>query len=191
MLHRAGFDAPCLQIPALPDPGADNALIRLLNTHRGLYNAALEQRRLAWRRRRVSLTYYDQANELTATREVDPDLARVNYSSLQATLRRLDRSFRAFFRRVRTSGAPGYPRFKGRDRFDTVEFPAYGNGCKLSDRRLYLQSVGHVKVKLHRPHQGRIKTVSIKREIDQWYVVLSCEVERPPVALSTHPAGRD
>src|SRR5579859_7823537 len=67
-----------------PTRAQADALTRLLNIHRDLYNAGLEQRRLAWRRRQVSLTYYDQANELKTIRKMNPDLMRANYSSLQA-----------------------------------------------------------------------------------------------------------
>jgi putative transposase len=103
-------------------------------------------------------------------------------------LRRLDRSFQAFFRRLTTGETPGYPRFKGRTRFDTVEFPAYGDGCKLDGARVYFQHVGHVKIKLHRPVEGTIKTISLKREADGWHVVFSCELADAEIPPSPLPA---
>ncbi len=104
-------------------------------------------------------------------------------------MRRLDKAFAAFFRRVKAGGQrPGYPRFKGRDRFDTVEFPSHGDGIRLTGNRLRVQHVGTIRVKVHRPHQGEIKTVSITREADKWFVVLSCSLDEGAVAPNRLPA---
>lgn len=149
----------------------------MLETHRQLYNAALEHRRYAWKARGRSVSYGDQAADLKQAFAENEYLKRTNYSSCQATLRRLDKSFTNFFRRVKEGHPkPGYPRFKGRDFFDSVCFPAYGDGVKLLGDRLRVQHVGKVKVKLHRPIKGRIKTVSIKSEGDHWYAVFSCDL---------------
>jgi putative transposase len=105
-------------------------------------------------------------------------------------LRRLDRAFQAFFRRLKAGETPGYPRFKGRARFDTVEFPSYGDGCKWdgATAHVYFQHIGLVKVKMHRPIEGTIKTISCKREADGWHVVCSCELPDVGVAPSPLPA---
>ena len=101
----------------------------VLETHRRLYNAALEQRKLAYETRGISLNYYAQSNQLKELRAADPFQARTNFSSAQATLRRLDKSYQNFFRRCKQgSKAPGFPRFKGRDHFNSVTFPSYGDG---------------------------------------------------------------
>jgi putative transposase len=113
------------------------------------------------------------------TRRALASFATLNFSSAQATLRRLDKAFKAFFRRVNASpgDTPGYPRFKREGRFRTVEFPSYGDGCRLKDNgRLYLQNIGHIKVKLHRPVEGIIKTVFVKRACSKWYVIFSCDL---------------
>lgn len=151
------------------------ALAGILESHRTLYNAALEHRRWSWESG-ISVSYGDQSAELKEIRREDDGMARCNFSSCQATLRRLDRAFRAFFRRVKAGETPGYPRFKGRDRFDTVEFPAHGDGCRFSGPRVSFQGVGSVKVKYHRPIDGTIKTVSFKREAGRWFVIVSCDL---------------
>ena len=92
-------------------------------------------------------------------------------------LRRLDKAFKAFFRRVKAGEKPGYPRFKGKGRYDSITFPSYGDGCKLKGNRLYVQHVGQIKIKLHREIAGRIKTVTVRRQADLWFVTFSCEVE--------------
>ncbi|HZS02995.1 MAG TPA: transposase [Chloroflexota bacterium] len=161
-----------------PNRGPTAALAAMLEGHRLLYNAAVEQRRIAWRQNRVSVSYGQQSAELKALRREIPALAPTSFSSCQATLRRLDKSFAAFFRR----GARGYPRFKSRSRFDTVEFPALGDGCAFDPAagRVYVQHVGRLKVKLHRPTEGRIKTLSLKRAQGGWYVILSCDLGAAP-----------
>ena len=107
------------------------AFVQCLEEHRVLYNAALEHRRIAYARAGVSVRYGDQSGELKAIRADDAGgQGRWSFSSQQATLRRLDRAFGAFFRRVRRGGAPGFPRFKGRGWFDTVTWPRDGDGCR-------------------------------------------------------------
>lgn len=163
------------------------SLAKMLETHRHLYNRSLAERKEAWEREHRSVSYGDQSARLKADRKTNPYLIETNFSSCQATLRRLDRAFEAFFRRVKAGETPGYPRFKGAGRFDTVEFPAYGDGCRLKGHKVYFQHVGDVKVKLHRPVEGRIKTVSFKREPDGWHVVVSCDLGDVAVEPSANP----
>jgi len=147
------------------------SLAACIEDHRQLYNGALEERREAYRMRRVSISYGDQSAQLKQIRDTDSaGQGRWSFSSQQATLQRLDRSFAAFFRRVKAHQAPGYPRFKGRGWFDTVEWPKDRDGCRWDSQpnqpaaRVYLQGIGHVKVNQHRPVQGIVKTISVKRE---------------------------
>ncbi len=176
-----------------PNRSQAEALDAMLETHRRLYNSALKERREVYEAEGRPVSYGEQSGKLKEARKSDPYLAATNFSSTQATLRRLDRSFKAFFRRVKTGEAPGYPRFKGRERFRLVEFPSYGDGCRLKENgRLYLQHVGHVKVKLHRPIGGRIKTVSLKRSCGKWYAIFVCDVgDAPEPALDGSAVGID
>jgi putative transposase len=79
-----------------------------------LYNAALQERRDAWAHSKTRITYGDQSGQLSEIRSLRPDQARWSFSSQQATLRRLNKAFAGFFRRVRRGQTPGYPRFKGK-----------------------------------------------------------------------------
>ena len=171
------------------------SLAACIEDHRQLYNAALEERREAYRMRRVSISYGSQSAQLKEIRNTDSaGQGRWSFGSQQATLRRLDRSFAAFFRRVKARQTPGYPRFKGRGWFDTVQWPRDRDGCRWDSQpqqpaaRVYLQGVGHVKVNQHRPVQGVVKTISVKREGRRWYVILSCDGV-PAVPLP--PTGRE
>jgi putative transposase len=174
------------------------ALAICLEDHRQLYNAALQERREAYRRARVTVRYGHQSAQLKDIRRADPDHARWSFSSQQATLRRLDKAMQAFFRRVKAGQTPGYPRFKGRGWWDTVEWPKDGDGCRWNPTpdsgpsRAYLQGIGHVRVHAHRKVEGRVKTVSVKREGRRWYVVLSCDdVPAETLPAVAAPVGVD
>ncbi|MER6001963.1 transposase [Nonomuraea angiospora] len=176
------------------------ALTACLDDHRALYNGALEHRRSAYSQAGVTIRYGDQSVELKEIRAVDPGgQGRWSFSSQQTTLRRLDKAFAAFFRRFKAGDKPGYPRFKGRGWFDTVEWPRDGDGCRWDSQPHYpsatyvrLQGIGHVRVHQHRPIRGQVKTISIKREGARWYVVLSCDdVPTQPLPQTGAVVGLD
>lgn len=157
------------------------ALVTCLEDTRQLCNAALEERREAWRRGHHRVTYYSQDAQLKEIRAQDPErYGRWSFSCERAVIKRLDRAFQAFFRRCMAGEKPGYPRFRGRGWWDSVEWPA-GNGASWDSvphptvTRVYLRGVGHVRVHPHRVVAGRIKTITVKREADRWYVTLACD----------------
>lgn len=173
-----------------PNRQQSGTLHRILETHRQLYNAALQERQEAWRMGRVSVSYTMQANQLKEIRSFDGEIAFLNYSSCQQTLRRLDKAFAAFFRRVKAGQAPGYPRYKSRRRFKSVAY-VYGDGIRLQDGRLYIQNVGRVRLRLHRPlPQGAtIKQVVVKRSNGgEWYATFQIELPEPQVEPHQGPA---
>jgi putative transposase len=177
-----------------PTAGQASRAAQCLRDHRRLYNAALEERREAWRMRRVSISYGQQSAQLKEIRAADPDQGRWSFSSQQATLRRLDKAMAAFYRRVKAGQKAGYPRFKALDRWHSAEWPSDGDGCRWKPEtgRVYLQGVGHVKVHAHRSVQGRVKTIGLKREGRRWYVVLSCDdVPRRPLPMTGREVGLD
>src|SRR5256885_16397700 len=102
----------------------------------------------------VTLNYYTQANQLKAIRQDRPDIAAVNFSMLQAICRRAQRAYENFFRRVKAGGPAGFPRFKSSRRVDSVTFPSYGDRGRLKENPLYVQGVGKLNGKLHRPANG-------------------------------------
>ncbi|MFE1926407.1 RNA-guided endonuclease InsQ/TnpB family protein [Streptomyces asoensis] len=176
------------------------ALAEMLRDHCSLYNGALQERRDAWRHvSKTSVKYPMQSAQLKEIRTFDPERqGRWSFSSQQATLRRLDKAFAAFFRRVKSGDAPGYPRFRGVNWFDTVTFPKDGDGCRWDSTphdattRVRFQGVGHVKVHQHRPVAGHVKTVSVKREGRKWFVVLTLEQDRPgPLPATGSVVGID
>ncbi len=177
-----------------PTKGQHLRLQACLDSHRELYNAALEERRDAWRMRRQAVSYGRQSAQLKEIRTVRPDVAVWSFSSQQATLRRLNRAFTGFFRRVEAGETSGYPRYKAAQRFDSVEWPADGDGCRWKPEvsRVYLQGVGGVKVTAHRQVQGRVKTVQVRRSGRKWYLILSCDdVPARPLPATGTAVGVD
>ncbi|MGH9001945.1 MAG: RNA-guided endonuclease InsQ/TnpB family protein, partial [Acidimicrobiia bacterium] len=153
------------------------ALDDCLRAHRELYNAALDNRRGTWKWNRERVSYGAQSAQLKKIRKECFEQARWSFSSQQATLRRLNKAFEGFFRRVAAGQPAGFPRFKPRDRFDSVEWPKDGDGCrwKPEHRQVYLQGVGTVKLTAHRPVEGIVKTISVKRQGRHWFLILSCD----------------
>ncbi len=144
-----------------------------LDACRELTNAAIQERRDAWRMNRVSVRFADQCEQLPTIKVVRPDVGAVHSQVLQDALRRVQKSFDAFFRRVKSGEKPGFPRFKSRNRFNSFTFPQ--SGFRLEGKKLHLSKIGSVRVFLSRPVEGTIKTCTIKREADGWYVVFACE----------------
>jgi putative transposase len=162
-----------------PTRAQDAALRETLCRLRELYNAALQHRRDAYRKGGVTVSAYSQMRELSGVREVRPEYAEIHTHLLQDVLTRLDRAYRAFFRRCKSGEAPGFPRFKGRGRYRTFTFKdaANHNGVRLlaGGKRVKLAGIGNVKVNLHRPVEGRIKQASVSLDGDgHWYIAFAC-----------------
>jgi putative transposase len=181
------------KLRAYPTRPQEGRAVRLLADHCDLYNAALAERREAWRMRNLSVSYGDQSAQLKEIRAADPDgQGRHSFTAQQQTLRRLKVAFAGYFRRVRDAKGSarrvGYPRFKPYQRFDQVLFVA-GDGSKWEPAdggrwtHASFQAVGRVKVHQPRPVVGRVKTLQLKREGRRWYVVVVTEME--PVSLPT------
>jgi putative transposase len=158
-----------------------------------LYNAALQERKdiwnvckqhptfydPAWREehaRDYRVSYVDQANALPELkRSLRPEYSVIGSHVLQDVLRRVEKAFQGFFRRVACGQTPGYPRYHSSKRYDSFCFPDQ-SGWKLKEDRLSITGIGTIKVKMHREMKGIVKTTTIKREGKHWYVVFACDV---------------
>ncbi len=159
-----------------------DALQFTLDRNRELYNAALEERREASRMSHMSLSYNDQSAQLPAIKEIRPEYNEIYSQILQDTLKRVDKAFKAFFKRCEEGKTPGFPRFQGYDRYDSFTYPQIeklkGNPTvRIENGKVLLPKIGPVKVKQHRLLEGKVKTATIKREGDSWYVIVVCEIE--------------
>jgi putative transposase len=172
---------------------------RLLNEQleecRWLYNHLLAERRDAWEQRQESLRYYDQATSLPALKAERPPLSSVHSQVLQNVAVRIDLAFKAFFRRVRAGEKPGYPRFRGTGRYNSITFPQVPVGCRLDaeEKRIRIANVGQVKVLLHRAIEGTPKTATVSRSrTGKWSVCFSCECAEPaPLPAAGQSVGID
>ena len=140
---------------------------------RELYNAGLQERREAWQKCGVSITAASQSAQLPEIKDVRPEYHDVHSQVLQDVLTRLDRAFKAFFRRVKAGETPGYPRFHGANRYNSFTYKQFGNGAMLDNGFLLLSKIGRMAVRWSRPIEGTPKTVTVSREADGWYVCFS------------------
>ncbi len=165
---------------------------------RELYNAAIQERRDAYDlcvkrhpnyydeatrkqlTRDQAISYYQQADQLPEIKELRQEYQEIHSQVLQDILRRVKKTFDAFFGRVREGKTPGFPRYKGKDHFDSFCYPQSGFSV-TADKRLCLSKIGTLKVKMHRKLFGPPKTCTIKREGEHWFVVLVCEVQQKMV----------
>jgi putative transposase len=163
-----------------PTPAQQTALKAVLEECRWLYNRLLEERKLAWDETETGLSRYQQVNRIPTLKKERPSLACVYSQVLQNVAARVDLAFAGFFRRVEVGEEPGYPRFRGRGRYDSFCYP--GSGFTVDGGHVVLSKLGRLKAVLHRPIAGTIKTCTVRRtSTGKWYVTFSCEVE--PVAL--------
>jgi putative transposase len=165
------------------------SLLHQLEYQREIYNAALEERINVWVRERRSVAYFEQCRTLTDLKEIRPEVLTSGVRVCRGTLKRLDRAFAAFYRRVQRGETPGFPRFKSASRFDSLQWEDTG-GWKVKPeiRRLYLQGIGEVKANYHRPLAGVPKAITVKREGTKWWVSIRC-VDVPATPLE--PCGRE
>jgi len=156
---------------------------------RDLYNAALSERKQAYQLNRISLNYYDQANQLSEIKSTNPEYKDVHSQVCQDVLKRLDKAFQSFFRRVKQGVKAGFPRFKGKNFFDS--FCHTQSGFSLSGNKITLSKIGTVKIKLSREIVGKVKQCRIKKEIDKWFVIFTVETVIEPLPKTGKEIGID
>ena len=175
-----------------PTPAQKTAMQHTLEECCWLYNHLLEQRKTAWEERGEAMGYYDQNATLPVLKAYRATLKSVYSQTLQDVAVRLDLAFKAFFRRVKAGEKPGYPRFRGRGRYDSFCYPQLGFALDVEAGRVTLSKIGRVRVKVHRPLEGTIKTCCVRRtSTGKWYVIFSCEVAATPLPATDTSVGID
>jgi putative transposase len=176
----------------IPTSQQERKLAHVLGLCRWLYNTALEQRIIAWQRRHVSVSRFQQEAELNDIRASFPEYAAIHSHVLQDVLARLDKTYQAFFRRLKAGERSGFPRFQGRDRWHSFTYKEFGNGATLDNDVLVLSKIGRIAVRWSRSLEGTPKTVTISKEADGWYVCFSCaDVPIQPLPLTGQETGID
>jgi putative transposase len=167
---------------------------------RFLYNCALEERISHYKKYHKGIPYIDQANYLSEIKDLIPEFNNIFSQVLQSTLKRLDSSYKGFFRRVKLGEKAGFPRFKNKDRFRSILYPQKGFALSKSKGlsgkkkcKLKLSKIGDIPMILHRNIKGNIKTCSIIRTpSEKYYVCFSCdEVPKEPIAKTGKETGID
>ena len=177
----------------LPTRRQHRALEALLESQRQLYNAALEERIDAYRKAQITRTYFDQAKELTVWRNSDPEAGYLPVNIQRATLKRLDEAYKGFFARLKTGANPGFPRFRGKNRFDSFGFVEF-SGISLRRSNLRFRGMpGALRVHVHRPlpEDGDIRRCTFRRDVKGWTVAFALRVPDVPLRRSGRAVGVD
>ena len=177
----------------------------MLRLHQRLYNACLEQRIHAYKDRGISLTYNSQAKELTELRKLDPQYSGMNAQSEQVTLKRLDRAYENFFRRVKKGEKAGFPRFKSLDRYKGWGYASHGDGWRFTPGKdhingtLRLSTVGHLQARGRGRkndfnkdrNPGTPKTAEIIHKNGKWFASITLKRDMPERASGNKIIGID
>ena len=156
-----------------------------------LYNAGLQERRDAYKLERKPIRYIDQQNQLPDIKGIRPELKEIHSQVLQDVLRRLDKAFQAFFRRVKEQrDKAGFPRFRSYKRYDSFTYTQ--SGFALKEDKLRLSKLGNIKIRLHRPIEGKVKTLTITRSATgKWFACFSVECDVQPLPANDRAVGID
>lgn len=175
-----------------PTPSQERQLQVCLDAARGWYNMCVAERKYGYELEGRSVGLNEQLRLVKRYKASFRVFKDIHSHIFQVATADCDKAFKAFFRRVKAGETPGYPRFKGRNRFDSFGFKEYGNGIKIDGRRLKITAVGRVAVRWHRELEGKIKTVRLRRTAGQWYVCFSCELpERAALPKTGQRVGID
>lgn len=154
-----------------------------------LYNAALSERREAYKLNRISINYQAQQNQLPDIKTTNPEYKEIHSQILQNVLKRVDLAFQGFFSRVKKGIKAGFPRFRSINRYDSFTFPQ--SGFSLTENKLTLSKIGTVKLKLSRAVQGKVKTCTIKKETNKWFVIFTVETKAETLPKTGEEIGLD
>lgn len=174
-----------------PSKAQEQLLEQTVETCRHWYNACLAERKEAYENERRNVGKFEQLRKVKDLKRSNPYASNVHSHTLQIVVQDLDKTFQSFFRRVKDGEKPGYPRFKDRNRFNSFGLKEYGNGFKIDGRRLKISGVGRLRVRWHRPIEGEIKTVRIRRQAEDWYACFACEVDGQPLQPTGQSVGVD
>jgi putative transposase len=159
-----------------------HVLERQLELCRQVYNDTLAYLKNAWEIEHRTVNRFETQDRLPQLKVDHPEYREVHSLTLQNAVLRVELAFKAFFRRVKSGEKAGYPRFKGKSRYDSITYPQSGFG--LVDGKLHLSKIGDIKIKLHRPIEGKIKTCAVRKmPTGKWFACFSVDmgdVQLPP-----------
>ncbi len=192
MWYNVSVQVKCLKYRLYPTKAQGRRLEQTLETCRQVYNSLLNWRKHDYEVLGKSPSWYDQKKGITTWKAAHPELSDVHSQVLQDVSVRVDLAFKAFFRRVKAGETPGFPRVKG-DGYDSFCFP--GTGYAIVNGGLRLSKITEpnrtIKMRLHRPLVGKVKTCCIHRVGSKWFVCFSVEQEDDLLPPSADVVGLD
>lgn len=163
-----------------PTEQQDKMLSKTMETCRRLYNRLLDERI------NTRIDFFEQKRQLTTLRKTDKYLRTIHSQVMQDVALRLDRTFQSFF-----AGLGRFPKFKRKGRYYSFTYPQMG-GFQINNSRMRFSMIGSIKVRFHRPIEGRMKTCTIVRDVDQWFACITVEVQKEiPTTKAKPPVGVD
>ncbi len=157
-----------------PSKPQERRLESTRETCRRFYNDCLAERKTAYEEHSETIGKVAQLRRVKEYNATNPYAKAMHSHILQIVVDDLDKAFQAFFRRVKAGENPGYPRFKGRNRWKGFGLKEYGNGFKIDGRRLRISGIGRIAVRWRRPLEGQIKPLRIVKRAGTWYAAFSC-----------------
>lgn len=174
-----------------PSKAQERKLAATRETCRRWYNDLLAERKTAYEERKATIGKYEQLRRVKEHKASNAWAAEVHSHVLQVVVADLDNAFQAFFRRVKAGQTAGYPRFRGRNRYNSFGFKEYANGFKIDGRRLRVSGIGRIAVRWHRPIEGTIKTLRLIKKASGWYACFSVEYTPQPLPATGRDVGVD
>ena len=108
----------------------------------------------------------------------------VHSQAAQNVASRVNSAFKNYF-----EGRTRFPKPKQAEKYRSMTYPQ--SGFRLEGKmvkrgkrtelagKLYVSKIGHVRIFMHRPLEGKVKTVTVKHEADGWHACFSCEADEP------------
>ncbi|MDE2830846.1 MAG: transposase [Gemmatimonadota bacterium] len=176
-----------------PTKKQEKVLLAQIDECRILYNQLLCARIQAWKNNKQSLSRYEQNKTLPMLKNQYKPFSLVHSQVLQQVCQRVDWAFKGFFRRLKqkekTGEKAGFPRYKNENRYDSITYPQFANGCRLDNKGLRLSKIGCIRIVQHRPLEGVPKSCTITRTATgKWFVSISCDIGDTPEKADTGSA---
>lgn len=175
-----------------PTPAQETTLWQTLAVCRQVYNSMVGWRKHGYEVHGKAPSRQEQEKALPLWKQSHPELGQPHSQALQDVVKRVERAFQSFFRRVKNGETPGYPRFKGKGQYDSLTYPQAGGFAVHEDAAIVqLSKIGDIRAVVHRPLAGKAKTCTIRVQAGKWFACVVCEVEYEPPPPSAEQAGID
>ncbi len=175
-----------------PSASQERRLWHVLHATRNLYNAALQERKDAYRMRRVTVSVKMQSAELTALRADDPGVKAIHRECQDAVLHRLDLAFAAFFRRVKEGKGRGFPRYRAASRWNQIEV-SHGDRYfqfNAAQTKVRVPGVGTITMRKGRPIPAFGRAFVVEKN-GRWHAIFECNREVEPLPRTGAVVGLD